>query len=156
MKTKKRLVAVIVLLNIVSASAQDLFEKLGDNKNITTVYISEALLNMFPAMADQVNVTGVNIKGIVSKFKRIDIYTSKNKEGSQLIRVEAQKLQSQSKSYEILMRIKDEVENVVFYAEKEKDLFKSLVMFVDGSNECTLIRLLGSFTTDDIQNITKK
>jgi len=156
MKTKKGLVTVIVLLNIASASAQGLFDKLGDSKHITTVNISKALLNMFPAMADQVNVTGVDIKGIVSKFEQIDIYTSKNKEGSRLIRTEAQKLQSQSKSYEILMRIKDEVEEVIFYAEKEKDRFKSLVMFVDGKDECTLIRLLGSFTTEDIQNITKK
>ena len=156
MKTKNGLVAAMVLLNIVGASAQDLFEKLGDNKHITTVYVSKALLNMFPGMADQVNVDGVDVKDIVSKLEQIDIYTSDNEEGSQLIRTEAKKLQSQSKSYEVLMRIKDEGENVIFYAEKEKDRFKSLIMFVDGSNECTLIRLLGSFTAEDIQNVTKK
>ena len=156
MKTKNWLIAVVVLLNAVGASAQDLFEKLGDNKQITSIYISKAMLNMFPDMAKEVNVDGVDIKNIVSKLEQIDIYTSENKEGSELIRTEAKKLQSQNKTYEVLMKIKSEKENVIFYAEKEKDRFKSLIMFADEGSECTLIRLLGSFTAEDIQNITKK
>ena len=155
MKTKKWLIAAIVLLNMVSVSAQDLFEKLGDNENITSIYVSKALLKMVPGMVtDQVNVEGVDIGNIITKLEQIDIYTSENEEGSKLIRAEAKKLQSQSKSYEVLMKIKDGSNNVIFYAEKEKDRFKSLIMFVDG-DECVLIRLLGSFTAEDIQNITK-
>ena len=156
MKTKNWLIAAIVLLNIVGASAQDLFEKLGNHDHITTVYISKALLNMFPAMADKVDVNGVDVKNIVAKLEQIDIYTSENKEASQLIRTEANKLQSQSRTYEVLMRIKDGSDNIVFYAEKVKDRFKSLVMFVDSGEECTLIRLLGSFTAEDVQNVIKK
>ena len=156
MKTKNWLVAVIVMLNIAGASAQDLFEKLGDNEHITTVYISKALLNMFPAMADKVDVNGVDVKNIVAKLEQIDIYTSDQKEASQLIRTEAQKLQTQSKTYEVLMRIKDGSDNIIFYAEKAKDRFKSLVMFVDQGDECTLIRLLGSFTAEDVQKVIKK
>jgi len=156
MKTKNWLVAVIVMLNIAGASAQDLFEKLGDNEHITTVYISKALLNMFPAMADKVDVNGVDVKNIVAKLEQIDIYTSDQKEASQLIRTEAQKLQTQSKTYEVLMRIKDGSDNIIFYAEKAKDRFKSLIMFVDEGDECTLIRLLGSFTAEDVQKVIKK
>ena len=155
MKTKNWLIAAIVLLNIGGASAQNLFEKLGNNEHITTVYISKALLNMFPAMADKVDVDGVDIKNIVSKLEQIDIYTSENKEASQLIRTEAQKLQSQNKTYEVLMKIKDGSEHVIFYAEKEKNRFKSLIMFVDEGDECTLIRLLGSFTAEDIQHVIR-
>ena len=158
MKTKNWLLAAIVLLNIVGASAQDLFEKLGDNNDITTVYISKALLKMFPEKVAAANVNGVDISKIVPKLEQLDIYTSDKKEGSKLIRTEAKKLQSQNKSYEVLMRIKDDGENVIFYAEKEKDKdqFKSLVMFVDDGVECTLIRLLGSFTAEDVQGIIKK
>jgi hypothetical protein len=156
MKTKNGLIAIIVLLNSIGASAQDLFEKLGDNNHITTVYISKAMLKMFPGKAEEINVDGVDIKDIAAKLEQLDIYTSDNKEGSQLIRTEAKKLQSQSKSYEVLMRIKNEGENVIFYAEKDKDRFRSLIMFVDSGDECTLIRLLGSFTAEDVQNITKK
>ena len=161
MKTKNWLIAAIILLSSVSVSAQDLFEKLGDSDHITSVYISKALLKMFPGMADKANVNingvdGIDLDNIVSKLEQVDIYTSDNKEGAQLIRTEAKKLQSQNKSYELLMRVKTESENVTFYAEKEKDRFKSLVMFVDSGEECTLIRLLGSFTAEDIQNVTKK
>ncbi|GHT76028.1 hypothetical protein AGMMS50262_13130 [Bacteroidia bacterium] len=156
MKTKNWLVAAILVLNIISVSAQDLFEKLADNEHITSVFISKGLINMFPSMADKINVNanGIDVSKIMAKLEQIDIYTSDNKEAAQLIRTEAKKLQSQSKSYEVLMKVKDEGENVIFYAEKEKDRFKSLVMFVDGSDECTLIRLLGSFTAEDIKEIS--
>ena len=157
MKTKIGLIAAIVLLNIVSVSAQDLFQKLGDNEHITSVYVSKALLKMLPDLvADQVNVEGVEIGNIISKLEQVEVYSSDHEEGSLLIRAEAKKLQSQVKSYEVLMKIKDEGENVIFYGEKEKDRFKSLIMFVDGKEECALIRLLGSFTAEDLQNITKK
>ena len=157
MKTKIGLIAAIILLNIVGASAQDLFEKLGNNDQITSVFISKSLLSMFPSMSDNINVEGVDVKDIVAKLEQIDIYTSDNKEAAQLIRTEAKKLQSQNKAYEMLMKIKNEGEDVIFYAEKDKNnKFKSLVMFVDSSDSCTLIRLLGSFTAEDIQGVTKK
>ncbi|MDR0683390.1 MAG: DUF4252 domain-containing protein [Dysgonamonadaceae bacterium] len=156
MKTKNWLIAVAILLNAVSASAQDLFEKLADNEHITSVYISKTLLNMFPAMSDKIQVEGVDVENVIHKLEQIDIYTSDNKEAAQFIRTEAKKLQSQSKSYEVLMKVKDGSEDVIFYAEKEKDRFKSLVMFVDSIDECTLIRLMGSFTAEDVQKITKK
>ena len=157
MKTKIGLIAAIILLNIVGASAQDLFEKLGNNDQITSVFISKSLLSMFPSMSGSIDVEGVDVKDIVAKLEQIDIYTSDNKEAAQLIRTEAKKLQSQNKAYEMLMKIKNEGEDVIFYAEKDKNnKFKSLVMFVDSSDSCTLIRLLGSFTAEDIQGVTKK
>ncbi|GHU71915.1 hypothetical protein FACS189413_14260 [Bacteroidia bacterium] len=154
---KIKLITAILLLNIIGVPAQDLFDKLADNEHITSVYISKALLNMFPAMADKVDVDGVDIHKIVNKLEQIDIYTSENKEAMQLIRTEAKKLQTSNKSFEVLMKIKDDGEDVIFYAEKaDKNKFKSLVMFVDSADECVLIRLLGNFTAEDIQEITKK
>jgi hypothetical protein len=156
MKTKNGLVAVILLLNIISISAQNLFSKLSDNEDVTLIHISKAMLNAFPSLSDKIQIEGVNMRIIIQKLEQIDIYTSEIKEASQLIRVEAKKLQSQSKSYESLMRIKNKEDDLFFYAEKDEDKYKSLVLFVDGAEKCTLIRLLGSFTAEDIQDITKK
>ncbi len=48
-------------------------------------------------------------------------------------------------------------QNVNFYGVKDKDIIKDLVMFVDQSNSnCTIIRILGTFTTEDIQQISKE
>jgi hypothetical protein len=54
------------------------------------------------------------------------------------------------------MKIKEDGNNVVFYGQKSGNFIQSLVMFVDGDNECVLIRLLGQFTTEDIKKITKQ
>jgi uncharacterized pyridoxamine 5'-phosphate oxidase family protein len=158
MKTKIGFIAAILLLNIISASTQNLFKRLADNDKITTVYITKALLNMIPGMAAKVDVEGVNLKKIIPKLEQIEIYTTNDKRAAQLIRTEAEKLQSTKSTYEVLMRIKENGQDVVFCAEKTKEnnVFQSLVMFVDSPDECTLIRLLGNFTAKDIQDITKK
>jgi hypothetical protein len=62
----------------------------------------------------------------------------------------------------VLMRIKNESANIVFYGdsrENQKDGLKSIIMFSENQNECVLIRLFGTFNQEDIKqiiNINKK
>jgi hypothetical protein len=51
------------------------------------------------------------------------------------------------------MQVKDKGQNVVFFAEQQNNIFKDLVMFVDGEKDFTVIRLIGTFTPEDIQKI---
>ena len=157
MKTKGFIIAIFLLFNAVNSFSQkDLFEKFSDNNNITTVFISKALLNLMPGMSSNTQMNGVNIDGIVNKLEQIDIYTSKDKEAMQLMRAVAKEFQAKTKAVEILMKIKSEENNVIFYGEKEGSLIKSLVMFADNKDECVLIRLLGQFTMDDIKTVIEK
>ena len=60
------------------------------------------------------------------------------------------------KAYENFMSLKEKDQKVVFYGKQDNGTFKDLVMIVSELNKCTIIRMRGSFTAKDIQNIMKK
>lgn len=150
MKTKRFLITILALSAVLMANAQaNLFEKLSNNKNVTTVYISKALLSMMPADMD---MGGANIKGLASKLEKIEIYTSENKEAIALMKAETEFLKK-NKGYEALMTVKETDNHVMFYAQQDKDKFKDLLMLVDQPNQSVIIRIIGSFTSEDIQSV---
>ncbi|GHT07679.1 hypothetical protein FACS189432_00020 [Bacteroidia bacterium] len=153
MKTKI-LFTVIAVLAAWNGFAQDkLFDKLSNQKNITQVTVSKGLLNLMPDMASSMDMNGVDVKDIVNKLEQIDIFTSQDNEAKKMMRKEATDHFANNKSYEVLMKIKEEKSNVIFYAQKDGNFIKSLVMFSDGELECVLIRLLGKFTTEDVKKV---
>lgn len=150
MKIKAFLLVVITVFSILGIQAQkSMFDKLSDHKDVTTIYISKSLLKMMP----DIDTGGADIKGLAGKLEQMEIYSSKsNKEASSIIRKEVEGM-VKSKTHEILMKIKDQDNNITFYAFKEKDTIKDLIMFIDQPNECTIIRLMGNFTSEDIQKV---
>lgn len=131
-------------------SGSNPLEKLSDNKQITTVFISKALLSMMPTNMN-LDIGSVDIKKIAGKIDQMEIYTSGEKEGIQLMKTAMSSFQG-NKEYEILMKVKDSNQNVTFYAQKDKDFFKDLVMCVEGDNY-VIMRITGTFTSEDIQQI---
>ena len=96
---------------------------------------------------------GADIKGLAGKLEQLEIYNSNgNKDANNIIRKEIEAL-VKSKTYETLMKVKDGSDNITFYAHKENDRFKDLVMFVNDPEECTIIRIMGNFTAEDIQKV---
>ena len=151
MKTKIILTSLLLMFGLMAVQAQnsDMFEKLSNHKDVTTVYISKSLLNMMPNL----DTGGADIKSLAGKLEQLEIYnTNGNKEANSLIRKEVEAL-TKSKTYETLMKIKDGTDNVTFYAHKEKDRFKDLIMFVNEPDDCTIIRIMGNFTAEDIQKV---
>ncbi|MDR2953640.1 MAG: DUF4252 domain-containing protein [Prevotella sp.] len=163
MKIRIILISIFMMFGLVSIQAQDdIFEKLSDHEDVSTVLISKALLkmmggmmggDMIPDMSMGGMMPGVNIKDIAGKLEQIEIYSSETTKGIKLMKSEAGKLQK-NKSYEVLMKIKDKDENVTFYGgRKDKSRFKDLIMFVDNEGECSIIRISGSFTAEDVQGV---
>lgn len=150
MKIKGLLIAIAVMFSAVAVQAQDqMFEKFSNNNDISTVFISKALLSM----AGNMDMGGANIKGLAGKLERLEVYTSESKDAISVMKTEAKKL-ANDKSFEVLMTVKDKGENTTFYAKKDKDdKFKDLVMFVNEPGECTVIRIVGTFTMEDIQSV---
>lgn len=151
MKTKILLMTIFSIFSFMSISAQeDVFEKLSDHQDITTVYISKSLLKMMP----DINTGGANIKGLSEKIDQLEIYNSEGSaDAAKLMKQEVNKL-IKSRKYEILMKVKEKDNNVTFYAHKEKEKIKDLVMFVDNTDECTIIRISGDFSAEDIKSVT--
>ncbi|MDR2804342.1 MAG: DUF4252 domain-containing protein [Dysgonamonadaceae bacterium] len=160
MKTKSSVVALLLFLTTGIGFAQTqidewLLNKFANHKDITQVTITKALLKMAPSLTASVDMNGVNIKDIASKLDQIDIFTSEKEAAKQMMKKEIMAFFKINPSYEVLMTIKDENNHVRFYAQKEGDYIRSLIMFVEDENECVIIRLLGKFTTEDIQGIVE-
>jgi hypothetical protein len=156
MKTKILIVVAFLFIQWNGFAQDNLFDKLADRDDITQVTVTKALLNMMPGILSSVNVEGIDMKKISLKLEQIDIFTAESKEAKQLIRKTATELFNKDKSYEILMKIKDGNDNVAFYGQKDGNFIKSLIMVSDDDSVCTLIRLLGKFTTEDIKAIVEK
>jgi len=155
------LLIVLSLLLVQTGFAQDklseLFNKLDGKDNVTQVVITKSMLSMMPNMgSSSVNMNGVDVKNIVNKLDRIDIYTSKDGDTKKMMIKETTDYfkGNSGRDYDILMRVKDEKNNVVFYGKKDGDIFSSLVMVVNNEEDCTLIRMMGKFTPQDIQDVT--
>jgi hypothetical protein len=153
MKIKVLLIAIAIMSGTIAVQAQtQIFDKFSNNKDISTVVVSKALLSM----AGNMDMGGVNIKALVNKLERLEIYSSDNKNAMNQMRTEAGKLGS-DKSFEVLMMVRDKGENVTFYGKKEKDdKIRDFIMFVDDADNCTIIRIVGLFTMEDIQSVTQK
>lgn len=54
------------------------------------------------------------------------------------------------------MRVKDGKTHATFYVKQKGDLISELIMLADADNSFNVIQLLGSFTLQDIQEITKE
>jgi hypothetical protein len=154
------LMIVLSLLLVQTGYAQDklsdLFADLEEIKNVTQVTITKSMLGMIPNIDSSVSMDiGIDVQNIVPKLDQIDIFTSEDPDMKKLISSEAVDIFDGNKAYEVLMKIKTNKEITVFYGKKDGNLFTSLVMFVNGEKNCTLIRLLGKFSSQDIQDITK-
>ena len=148
---KKIFVLLLFACSLVQLQAQALFDKLSREKDVSTVYVSKALLSMMP----KIGSADTDIKSISNKLTQIEIYTTKSGKAIKLIQAEMKSLYN-NRHYERIMQVKENGENVIFFAEQQGNNFKDLIMFVESSQEYTVIRLMGTFTPDDIQKVTNK
>lgn len=148
----KKIFALIVciVLTTLSANAQ-MFKTLSNNKDISTVYVSKALLKLAGGM--DIDMGGVDIKSLINKLDGVEIYTSEKDSGIKEIDAMSQKV-SVSKDYELLMKVNEDGDDVTFYIKQDsKEIITDFIMFAKESSEATIIRITGAFTMEDIQKI---
>ena len=161
MKTKAFITALLLLANILGVySQQDFLSKLFDNPNVKTVTISKvgfaSFSELFIGHAIERSVEGVETKHITKKLEQLDILSSDNKETSRQMKTTVENHIAKSKSYEMLMKIKDGTSNIIFYAEQHNKAFKSLIMVIEDNEKYKLIRIKGNFTAEDLRGLTHK
>ncbi|GHS92245.1 hypothetical protein FACS1894174_09780 [Bacteroidia bacterium] len=157
MKTKGLFILFTLFISVAMIEAQNnmskMFEKFSSNKDITSIIITKSMLNLIPAESN-VNMNGMDLKKLSDKLDQVEIYTSEKSDACKSFRDEMGIVQK-DKSLELLMSINEKSENVNFYAQKNGDKIKELIMFVNEPDECVIIRIVGSFTSEDIKKITK-
>jgi hypothetical protein len=129
-------------------------EQLAQKKDVTAITVTKSLLDIMPEIHSYVEDNGIEIKKVIVKLEQIDVYTSKNEDAKKIMREICTR--SISLNLKVLMRIKNEDDNIVFYGEQGNDAsITSVIMFSDNQEECVLIRLTGVFNKDEIKQIIK-
>lgn len=153
MKLKNIIIILFFFTGMSSLLAQNkaFFEKLENEDKVTVVYISKAMLKFAP----KIDTGKANIGGLISKLEQMEIYSSDDESLTKRMKVDINKYINNN-TYEVLMKIKDEKDNINFLVSKNngnKNQVREFIMTIFQEKECTIIRVLGTFTAEDIQKI---
>lgn len=147
MKTKYIIITLCLICSQISWSQSKLFDKYADMDNVTSVYISKAMFQMMPQVAD----IGLNMANLAGKMEALQLVTTEKKEMLPQMRKEFTQLVN--KEQQELMRVRDGNTRVTFYANMKGDQISELLMLADADSSFTVIQLLGNFTLKDIKEI---
>ena len=106
-------------------------------------------VKMMPTM----QTAGLNLMNMKGKVESLQVLTTERKDLT--IKMRNEFAQLVTRQHEELMRVRDGKTKATFYAIMHGDLVKDMVMLADTEEGFTVIQLLGNFTLQDIQEITK-
>jgi len=154
----KNLLLIICLLSNSIIYAQDnkfksLYDKYENEDDVTIVSISKAMFNMIPG---NINKGSVDITNIVPKIESLLLISSDKSKMKEKMALDFKSLIEKNKEYEELMRVRDGKSNVIFNARQVGNIIKELVLFINSEDDFVAIQILGNFTLEDVQNITKE
>lgn len=127
-----------------------LFDKYSDMDKVTSIYISKAMFQMMPKL----ETGGLNLMNLKGKIESLQVLSTQNNAKKEEMRNEFKSLIS--RDHQELMRVKDEKTKATFFVKQKGDLISELIMLADTEENFSVIQLLGNFTLQDIQNITKE
>ena len=150
MKTKNILLILFLCCTSICFAQNKLFDKYSEMDNVTSAYISKAMFQMMP----KIETNGLNLMNLKGKIESLQVLTTENNSIKEKMRDDFKKLIS--KDHQELMRVKDGKTRATFYVKQKGDLISEMIMLADTDNSFNVIQLLGNFTLQDIQEITKE
>lgn len=142
------LVSMLLIFPLLGQAQQELFKKYSDMKNVSSVYISKAMLDMNPSLFTE----DIYIGKAASQLNSVQIIsTMDNKIKPEMLK--DIRVQIKSSHYELLMKQKGTVSSSEFYVSRKGDKVKELVMVINGAASLKFVYLEGEMTTKDVQNI---
>ena len=159
---RKIILCICLLLSCISlpAFAQNdkLVQELSDIKGVTSVFISESMLQLVEGASDMINAGGVKLDKVIPKLNSIQILNADSAPAVDELRA---KLTGYIKknNLEVLMQTKDDDEVTMIYFVESKDFKKEssrLFLFVDEKDEVTFIGLSGRFKLEDLKEMISK
>lgn len=139
---------LLLMLPLLCQAQKNLFNKYGDMKGVSSVYISKAMIEMNPNLFTK----DVYIGKVSGQLNSVQVLSTMDNN----IKAEMQKdLHSlvQSSKYELLMKQKATISSSEFYMSRKGEKVKELIMIVVGAASLKFVYLEGDMTLKDIQNI---
>lgn len=152
----KRLAIIFatLLMSAAALSAQNaksIYNKYSDAKNVSTVYVSPAMLSMMGDKGTKIDGK-IDIAPFVNSLSGIYVIDSENKSINKSLEADVKNLVNSGK-YELTMEAKDDGEMVRIYTVSEGDFVTSFVLLAVESGECTFISMDGKISKDDMRKL---
>jgi len=154
MKTKVFLIGLMSFFAF-QLNAQNIFEKLAKEEQVTTVRITKSILRMMPEFSAEANFDGIKIGALASKLDLLEVYTTEKPELMKFMK-DAQAEFAKNPGFEEIMRVKNERSEAGFFVErknKNDEALKSFFMFVNNDGRSVIMCLQGNFTMEDIKGV---
>lgn len=142
------LAGMLLLLPLLCQAQKNLFNKYGDMKGVSSVYISKAMIETNPNLFTK----DVYIGKVSGQLNSVQILSTMDSNVKKDMRKDLHSLVQASK-YELLMKQKGTVSSSEFYISRKGDKVKELIMIIDGAATLKFVYLEGDMTLKDIQNI---
>lgn len=136
---KKLLVIVALIMTPVLTSAQSIFDKFEDNKDVASIIVNQKMFSMLAKIdIDFDDPEAEEYMNMVKKITGLKVFTT----GDEKVSADMKSTMTQylkSSNLSELMRIKDGDQTVQFYVKEgsDDDHVKELLMFVTGLKEMT-------------------
>lgn len=151
MKRTYIITLLFCLCSLVTYAQDSFFDKFADMDEVTSVYISKAMLSLMPDMKAE----GVNIGGMASKLDNIQILSCENPAVIAKLKKELQYI-SPKNGYEELMRVNSEGEKTTIYLKLKKNEKKEFVLINSEEDEFTIIVITGDLSLEEMKGIVNK
>ncbi len=150
--TKTAILVAMLTLCITASAQMEFIEKYEDNKNATYVYVGKAMLQLVGAK--QFSMPGRDMSAIADKINGIQIITSEDATTAANIRADVAEAVKKY-GYEVIMKANEEdTKMTIYFLQGKKESY--VLMSVAEGEEANLIAFTGTFTMDDIANLTKE
>lgn len=142
------LAGMLLLLPLLCQAQKNLFNKYGDMKGVSSVYISKAMIETNPNLFAK----DIYIGKVSGQLNSVQILSTMDNNVKKDMRKDLHSL-VQSSKYELLMKQKGTVSSSEFYLSRKGDKVKELIMIIDGAATLKFVYLEGDMTLKDIQRI---
>ena len=156
---KKLAIVIALILAPFISGAQNAFDFLENEKNVTAVVVTKNMFKLLSKMdLDSSDPEAQAYLKMVNDLDYIKIYSTENPETAKKMKESVTKYVSSSKSLGELMRVKDDGINVKFYSKegKTENYVSELLMSLDGVMEGKPTTVIMSITGNiDLKRISK-
>ncbi|MDE5647881.1 MAG: DUF4252 domain-containing protein [Muribaculaceae bacterium] len=146
--------AVIVLMAVVSGSAQQIskfFDKYDDVEDVTSVYVSKAMLRMMP----DVKTGDMDLSGLSGKLDCIRILSSNNNDMARKLKTDADKVLN-ANGYEVLVKVSEGKEKTNIYMKSDDKGVNEYFIVNEEPGDFNAILIVGKLTPEDVQKMVNK
>lgn len=153
---KSILIAVVLLLAALPASAQRIFGQYPDNPEITSVYISPAAMRL-GLKAMQNDDKGSESLKYVTNPRGMEVLTSENHASASLLREDCASI-IRNLNLELLLNTQEKDESVNIYVGSISDDNKAKDILIEtaGASEYTVVYIRGDIDINGLLNDGKK